>query len=182
MKKFFLPLLIGSFLLTSCDQTTPQNYFDRAVLSSNQMRGFAGTGGIERELRQPSIKLVDPARDETAQMTRKEVVELKLAFIEQAYERVKALPESEDTREMVYASLALYEYVLPVYKNEYLQLARLYDEKAPEREIETFQRHIQDQYRPGFQSRMDTLLDAAKPYADRHGIKVNWSSATTQSP
>lgn len=182
MKTFFLPLLLGTLFFASCDQTTPQNYFDRAVLSSNQMQGFAGTGGIERELKQPSIKLVNPARDETAQMTRKEVVEQKLAFIERDYERVKALPESEDTREMVYASLALYEYVLPVYKNEYLQLARLYDEKAPQSEIDAFQSRIRDQYRDGFQSRMQTLLDAAKPYADRHGIKVNWSPGTTQKP
>jgi hypothetical protein len=140
------------------------------------MHGFAGTGGIERELKQPSIKLVDPAKSETAQMTRKEVVEKQLVFIEHAYEKVRELPQTDDTKDILGASLALYEYVLPVYKNEYQQLARLYDAGAPESEIEAFRKHIRDRYKVGFQSHMDALLVAGKSYAAQQGIKVNWNA------
>lgn len=176
MNKLYVPLVALSCLVVSCDMTTPRNYFDRAVLNSNFLHGFAGNGGIERELKQPSIKLVDTAGSETAQMTRKEVVENKLAFVEDAYEKVKKLKETDDTRDMLQASRALYEYVLPVYRNEYQQLARLYDEGAPENEIEAFRKSIRDKYLTGFQTRMAALTSAGKPYADRHGIKVNWGT------
>lgn len=176
MKKFLLPLAALCLIFTSCKKVTPENYFDRTVLNSNLLHGFAGDAGIEQEMKLPSIKLVNPSdpQSETAQMTRKEVVEKHLASIEHSYGKVKELPETEDTREMLRASVALYEYVLPVYRNEYQQLARLYDEGAPETEIENSRRTIQEQYRTGFETRMAALRAAGKPYAELHGIRVNF--------
>jgi len=42
--------------------------------------------------------------------------------------KLKVLPDSEETREMVQISIRLHEFVLRAYKTEYLQLAKLYDE------------------------------------------------------
>lgn len=178
MKKLLLPLVVCSCLVSSCETTTPQQYFDRAVLNGNLMHGFAGSG-MERQLKEPSVKLVDPAGSEFVAMKRKEVIDNKLLSIEDAYVKVKKLKETEDTRELLQASRALYEYVLPVYRNEYRELARLYDEGAPANEIEALGHSIEEKYRAGFESRMGALRAVGEPFAARHGIQVRWDVGTS---
>lgn len=165
-------------LVTSCDRATPRDYFDRAMLNTNLISGFA-SGGVKQQLKDPSVKLTEG--NQTATMTRKEVMDGMIQSIEEAYGKVKKLKETDDTREMLKASAAVYEYVLPVYRNEYQRLAKLYDEHAGEKEIEALDKSISDQYLAGFKTRMDALTAAAKPYADANGIKVMWDVKTSPS-
>jgi hydroxylamine reductase (hybrid-cluster protein) len=169
-----------ALLLVSCDTATPQNYFDRAVLNCNLMHGFAGRG-LRRKLESPSIKLSEDRKTQ-APMKRKEVIDSDTASIEAAFEKVKKLKETEDTREILQASRALYEYVLPVYKIEYQELARLYDEGAPREQIDALARTIETKYAEGFATRFDQLTAVAKPYAARHSIKVKWDVSTAPAP
>ena len=168
-----------SLFLASCDPATPENYFDRAVLNCNIMHGFAGSG-LRRKLESPSIKLLEDRKSQ-APMTRKEVIDGDIASLEASFAKVKKLRETDDTREMVQASRALYEYVLPVYQNEYRQLAKLYDEGAPREQIDARAQAIETKYRAGFAERFDRLTAAGKPFAERHGIKVNWGVSTAPS-
>ncbi len=178
MKKLLIPLAVISCLVSSCEKPTPQNYFDRTVLNCNLMHGFAGKG-MERQLKEPSVKLADSGGSRTVSMTRKEVVDDQIRSLEEAYEKLKHLEETAETREMLQASRSLYEYVLPVYRNEYQQLARLYDGGSGETETDTFHQSIRTNYLAGFQSRMEALTTAAKPYAERHGINVKWDVRTS---
>ncbi len=178
-----LPRLISivlALLLVSCDTATPENYFDRAVLNCNLMHGFAGSG-LRRKLESPSIKLSEDRKTQ-APMKRKEVIDSDTASIEANFEKVKKLRETDDTREILQASRSLYEYVLPVYKTEYQELARLYDEGAPRDEIDALARTIETKYAEGFATRYDQLTAVAKPYAARHNIKVNWGVRTAPEP
>lgn len=169
-----LPLLAAiSCLVASCEFATPDDYFGRAVLNLNFFRDFAGKR-MDGELKQPSMKLSEGAGSEIVQMTRKEVVADKIAFAETSYEKVKKLKRSDDTRAMLQASKAVYEYILPVYRNEYQELARLYDSKAPQAEIDTLSQSIREKYAAGYQERMEALVSAAKPFAERHHLKVSW--------
>src|SRR5690242_10566717 len=118
------------FVLVSCEMATPENYFDRAVLNCNLMHGFAGSG-LRRQLESPSVKLAESGNGETVPMKRKEVIDSAITSLETNFEKVKKLKETDDARDILKASIALYEYVLPVYKTEYQQLAKLYDEGAP---------------------------------------------------
>ena len=123
MKKntlFLLAINLAILLLTACNMALPENYFDQAVLNCNMMMGFAGEG-LERQLEQPTVKLVEGSKDQTAPMKRKEVIEDKINFLDRAYATIKNLKETGDTKDMLHASVALYDYVLPVYKTEYLQ-------------------------------------------------------------
>ena len=165
-------------LVTSCDRATPRDYFDRAMLNTNLISGFAGSG-VKQQLKDPSVKLAEG--NHTVTMTRKEVVDGMIQSIDEAYGKLKKLKETDDSREMLRASAAVYEYVLPVYRNEYLRLAKLYDEHAGEKEIEALHQSISDQYLAGFKTRMDSLTAAAKPFADAHGIKVMWDVKTSPS-
>ena len=167
-------------LFASCDNATPHDYFERAVLNCNLIHGFAGKG-LQSQLDSPSVKLTDAKTGAFAPMKRKEVVDDKIASIEQSLAKVKKLKETEDTKDIVQASIALHEYVLPLYRNEYQQLAKLYDDGAAKAQIEALASAIATKYRAGYEALSDRLTAAGKPYAARHDIKVVWDIQTSPS-
>ena len=181
MNKRLLPLVTLSCLVASCDPAGPSDYFDRAVLNLNMFHDFAGTR-MEGELKQPSMRLADGGGKDVVQMTRKEVVDDKIEFAEASYAKVKKLRETDETREMLQASKAVYEFILPVYRDEYQELAKLYDNKGSQTEIDALSRAIREKYADGFRTRVDAVVAAGKPYAERHGLKVQWDVRTSPGP
>ena len=160
-----------AFYLQSCNNNTPQQYFNIAVLNSNMLYRFAGNG-MQRELEGPSEKLVDEKTMITAPMKRAEVIKDKLQFIESSYQKIKELGSNEDAAAMVKASLTLYEFVLPVCKNEYAQLAIAYDESASADKIADMEKTIQNKYAATFDELYNALHTTAMAYAAKHGINV----------
>lgn len=163
---------------TSCDLSRPDEIFGKAVLNLNMFHGFAGRG-MEGQLKQPSMKLAEGGSGKVVQMRRKEVVDDKILFAENSRAKVAKLKQTDETKAMIETSLAVYDFIIPVYKNEYQELARLHDEGAPQTEIDTLAASIREKYAEGYQTRMDAVVTAAKPYADKHGLKVNWNVGTT---
>ena len=170
MKKSKLPLLLFCCILFSCSNS-PEEYFNRAVLNSNTIYGFAGDG-MHRELESPSVKLIDEKKGTTAPMTRTEVIQNKIKTVETNFEKVKNLSVTDETKEMLTASIAMYEYILPVYKNEYQQLALLYDNGAAPEKIEAAEKNIHDKYAEKFLLLHNEVLTAGKGYATKNGIRV----------
>lgn len=158
-------------LFSSCSSATPEEYFSIATLNSNLLYGFAGDG-MQSELKNPSVKLIDEKTMATAPMKRAEVVKDKLQFVESSYKKVKGLGSNKEADEMIKASLALYEFVLPVYKNEYTQLAVLYDEAVTAEKIATMEKNISDKYATKFNALYNELHTAGMAYATKHGMKV----------
>lgn len=97
---------------------------------------------------------------------------MKLDTIEENYGKVKALSSNAETKEMLSAAQALYEFVLPVYKNEYTQLAALYDDGAPADKTAALEKTIQEKYGAKFQELYTALGTAGKAYAAKHNIPV----------
>lgn len=166
-------------LLSSCSEP-PRTCFDRAVLNCNMFHDFASRG-MDRQLESPTVKLTDAKTGATAPMTRKEVVDDKVAFLERSFEKVRKLHQNDDNRDMVQASLALYEFVLPVYRDDYRRLAKLYDDGAPKQAIAQLTASIATQYGPPFAALSDRLTTAGKAYAARHDLKVMWDIRTSPS-
>ena len=167
-------LVVGS-LLASCNNATPENYFDEAVLDVNLITPFGGQAALQ-SLAHPSVKLVPGTKDQTTPMTRKEIVEDQIQRVEGNLSKVKALPDSEETRDMVQTSIKLHEFVLPVYKTEYRQLAKLYDEGGSQQERMATAREIDAQYLAGYQALFSRLVELGKAYAEKHHIKVEWQN------
>ena len=167
-----------AFITTGCNQASPQKYFDIAILNSNLMADFAGNG-LLRQLEKPSSKLSESGA--VVSMSRTEVIELRIGFIEENFEKVKNLPVTEETKDMVNASIALYEFVLPVYKNEYRDLAKLYDGNASQDQIQINAQTIHDKYAARFGELHSRLMTLGKPYAERNNILVNWDVKTSPS-
>jgi hypothetical protein len=135
--------------------------------------GFANNG-MERDLESPSIKM-GKTKDEMISMTRKEVVENKLKFVEENYYKLKGFTQTDDTKNIIQMSLALHELILPVYKNEYAHLAKLYDSNASKNEIEELKKSIHDQYFLKFETLYNQLISSGKLYAKEHNIEVRWA-------
>ena len=173
MRQPFLIFLTGCcfVFLAACDIATPEQYFGRAVLSSNLLYGFAGNG-MQRQLASPSVKLTDAKTGASAPMKRAEVLADKLEALQSDFAKVKALKSNDDANEMLKASLALYEFALPVYKNEYKELAALYDSGAAAEKIAAMEKSISEKYAAKFQALHTALIATGKTYAAKHNIKV----------
>lgn len=159
-----------TFFLFSCN-SSPEKTFGIAALNCNMLYGFGGSG-MQRELASPSVKLVDEKTMASAPMKRAEVIDEKLARIEENYKQIKGLSSNDDSKAMIDASISLYEYVMPVYKNEYKQLAALYDDGAAADKIETMEKSIAAKYEAKFEQLYNKMLETATAYAEKHNIPL----------
>jgi len=173
MKKISTLWLLYSiaFLLQSCGNDSPQQCFNIAALNSNLLYTLAGNG-FQRELASPSEKLVDEKTMVMAPMKRTEEVNNKIKSTEENYQKVKSLSAGDDAKQMLAASNALYELALPMLKNEYTQLAMLYDENSPADKIAAMEKNINDKYAVKFQTLYDALHKTSMDYASKHGLNV----------
>jgi hypothetical protein len=176
-RRFSSPLIavVLSLVLASCNNASPENYFDEAVLNVNLITPFGGLAAFS-SLAHPSVKLVPGTKDQTTSMTRKEIVEDQIQRVEANLTKIKALPDGEETRDLVQTSIKLHEFVLPVYKTEYRQLAKLYDEGGSQQERMATAREIDAQYLAGYQALFNRLVELGKAYAEKHHIKVEWQN------
>ena len=180
MRKFiYLFLLVSGYgLFTACTPSSPEHTFNTAVLSCNTIYDFA-TEGFLRQLESPSVRMIDGDKDKYAPMKRKVVIEDKIQSITDYHNKLKQLKETADSKEVIGASAALYDYVLPVYQKEYRELARLYDEGVAKESIASYAQAIQDKYYPGFAILFDKMTAAGKLYAKKHDINVQWDVQTS---
>lgn len=174
MKRSFICFISAIFLFASCNTATPENYFDKAVLNTNMMMGF-GTNGMKRQLENGTAKM-DPVTTQATPVKSTEALNSTITFLEDAVKKIRSLKETADTKEMLQASIALHEYVIPVYKNEYMQLAKMYDEGKPSEETDAFAESINNKYYPRFDELVNKLTAIGKVYAAKHNITVNWGN------
>jgi hypothetical protein len=174
MKRFLFLVLAFFYYVAfaSCNTASPEKYFSVAVLNSNMQFGFADDG-LLRQFESPSVKMSETGGDPVP-MPRSEVLNDKLHFTEETLAKIKDLRETADTKDILQNSIDFHEFVIAVYKNEYAQLAKLYDESAPKEQIENQAKAIHDKYFTQYQGLYNQLISNGKLYADRHGIKVNW--------
>lgn len=171
MKQLVVLLLLACNLFCACHNATPEKNFSQAALNCNYIFGFAAQG-MQYEMANPSVKLVDEKTMATATMSRAEVLAAKLAIVDANFQKVKDLKVTDDSKEMINASIALYEYVLPVYKKEYKELADLYDRNGDSNEIAALEKQINERYAENFNSLYNSVQQAGLNYAKRHGLKV----------
>ncbi len=170
MNRFIFFLAALCILTSSCGHS-PREYFNQATLNCNLLYGFAGYE-LKRDLSTPSEKLVDASTMKMAPVSRAEVVKEKLARAEENYQKVKDLGSNAEADEMLKAAAALYEFVIPVYKNEYTQLAALYDASAPAEKIAATEKSITDKYAAAFEVLYNNVMKTGTAYAEKNGIEV----------
>ena len=171
-------ILLGlSLFLSGCNFTTPKNYFEQAVLNTNLLHAFGGQGALS-DMARPSLKLVPGSNNQTVTMTRAEIVQNQINVVQANLVKIKALPDSDETRDMVQTSIKLHELALATYKGEYVELARLFDTGASESDKQNKAREIDMKYLNGFRTTYTSLIELGKAYAAKHNIKVQWDVST----
>ena len=175
MKKFllFLMVLSGGLLFTSCKTSNPEKYFSLAVLNSNMISGFA-SDGLSRELESSALRMIE-GQVQTVATQRAEIINERTKYLEDGFKKLQQLEQTAETKEILKRSLELYEFVLPVYKNEYTELARLYDNGASKADIDSKFAMIHEKYYRRYSELYDQLIDSGKSYAMKYAIKVNWN-------
>ncbi|WP_143709018.1 hypothetical protein [[Flexibacter] sp. ATCC 35208] len=171
MKKL---LILAAILgLSACSNPTPENYFDTAVLNTNIINDF-GSDALTKMLVAQNVKYngtLPNGPNAAAKM-----IDGKVQYIEKTLVKVKDLKETEETKTMLKTSEALFEYVLPVYKNEYKALAKMSDDGGTQEDVLSLGKEINEKYGERFDSLFDVLTAEGKKYAAAHDIKVNWGN------
>ena len=99
----------------------------------------------------------------------------KILYLEQSLDKVKKLSASGDEqKEIKELSTRLYEMVIPVYKKEYMDYAKLCDAHGDQSAKDAIVKGIDEKYRADFEKSYSNLMEKGKAYAAANDIQVNW--------
>lgn len=152
---------------------TPDEFFGIAVLNSNLINEFA-TPGLGKRIQDQTVEFADiPSSKKKGDEAFKNVQNTILG-LEQALQKVKDLPDTKSTKEIKGEAIALYEYVIPVYKNEYSAYAKLCDTKGPQDQKDIILKSIEGKYAASFEEKYSSFLQKGKVYAKENNLNVQW--------
>lgn len=178
LKAFTTPLAIVLLLSTclflpSCSEPADQ-FFGAAILNTNTISDF-GTTTLAKHIDDETTEFADIPSSKKKGDEASIHVKNNILYMEKSLKDIKALSATDDTRKTIKEeSIALYEFVIPVYKNEYTVYAKLCDSKAPQAQKEEILKSIEQKYNAGFESRYAALLAHGKAFAEQNNINVDW--------
>jgi hypothetical protein len=161
-----------SLFFQSCSET-PDKFFDTAILNTNTLTRFA-TPAYAKEISDQTIEFADRPSTKTKGDEAVTYVNNQILFAEKSLKDIKALNASGDRKDIKDQATALYELVLPVYKNEYTAYAKLCDAKAPQEQKDKIIRDIEEKYNKEFEKKYTVLLDNGKAFAQENNLNVKW--------
>lgn len=163
-----------SLCLQSCAED-PDKFFGVAVLNTNTMSDF-GTPILAKHINDETKEFADiPSSKKNGDEAIKHI-QNNILYMEKSLNDIKALNDnSEERKEIKQRSIALYEFALPVYKNEYTAYAKLCDAKAPQEQKDELIKTIEEKYNAGFEERYAALLEKGKSFAKDNNLNVDWN-------
>lgn len=153
--------------LMACRTTTPEKFFGIAVLNTNLISDF-GTPALAKH-----INAERSVPSDTKNGNAETRVKTSIQVIENSLKNIRELNETAETIEIKKLSARLFEYVLPVYKKEYLDYARLCDQHAPQQQKDVIIQSINEKYNTEFEKLYTLLISKGKAYAAANGINVH---------
>jgi len=170
-----LVLLIVAISLFSCNhQPSPDKVVAQTWLNVNNITSHYSSNffRILQEMKsKDNITVV--RNNEVIKGTSVEYVkQYVIAPVIAAQKKVEKLPEKEDIKEIITASLEVYKYGRAVFEKEYLAIALMIDEEKPEAEINTAIENIYIAHDPVMQEKLNKLDELVFPYAKKHKIPI----------
>jgi hypothetical protein len=171
MKKNIIWLLILSFLI-SCNSPAPLEYFSRCVLSTSYIEHF-GAGEIRNILSLPPMVFNEKTKNLDSATYQKVIAE-KIAVNKASLDKIKALKETTDAKDMMETSVGVYNLVIQDQETKYMQLAKWKDEHQMNDSL-LFIKAIQllDKDEKKVQNQLDLLWGYGKMYADHHQLDLS---------
>lgn len=172
----FIIFMWASLFFTACQAPSPENFFGKVVLNTNLIADFA-PDRFGKRLEQETVEFADIPSSKNAGDEAQKTVDIKIQTVEKALKDINALHVSDDdAKALKEKSIALFEKVLPVYKNEYTAYAKLCDKKGSTEEKQVLLQKIQQDYMPGIDKTFDEVYVLGKAYAEKHNLNVNWGN------
>jgi hypothetical protein len=172
--KQLLSALILSFLFLSSCSESPEKFFDITVLNTNTINDFASPD-LARHIADEAREFPDIPSSKKKGNEAVTKINYQIQYLDQALAKIKKLSASGDEqKEIQKLSTELFEYVIPVYKNEYLAYAKLCDAQAAQSAKDEIIRSIDAKYGAAFEQKHNALMEKGKAYASEHNIQVSW--------
>lgn len=159
-------------LLQSCTETADK-FFGIAVLNTNFISRFA-TPSMAKEINGQTIEYPDIPSSKKKGDEAVTSVNYQILYIEKCLKDIKALSASGERKVIQDQAIALYEFVLPVYKNEYTAYAKLCDAKGPQEQKDKLIKAIEEKYNTEFEKKYSILLENGKAFAEENNLNVKW--------
>lgn len=172
----FVIFMSASLLFTACQAPNPESFFGKVVLNTNLVADFA-PDRFGKRLEQETVEFADISSSKKTGDEAQKSVDIKIQTVEKALKDINALNVSDDdAKALKEKSIALFEKVLPVYKNEYTAYAKLCDTKGSAEKKQELLQKIQQDYMPGIDKTFDEVYVLGKAYAEKHNLNVNWGN------
>lgn len=168
MKKRFIYILTIILFLQSCNNTSPEQYFDKTTLNTNAVYSFGRNDFIDYLDFDKNGKQLN--KNSCLEYVQRQTVSLK-----QYIEGVKELKPTEDTKPLIDNSLSLYTAIEKVYENEYVALAKSIDKGTTKQELLASITAIENKHLSEISTLYNQLKEVAIPYAQKNGIKVKFN-------
>ena len=170
----FLVAIAFSLCLQSCSESADK-FFGIAVLNTNMINDF-GTPILAKHINDNTIEFDDIPSSKNKGDEAVNDVKNKILYLEKSLNDIKALADGDEMRKKIKnESIALYEFVIPVYKNEYMSYAKLCDSKAPQEQKDEIIKAIEQKYYADFEAKYESLLSNGKAFAQQNNINVNFN-------
>jgi len=166
-------ILTLSIFLQSCSEPADK-FFGTAVLNTNTISDF-GTPILAKHINDQTLEFPDIPSSKKKGNEALQQVQNQLLYMEKSLKDIKALSDNDDLRRDIKAqSIALYEFVIPVYKNEYTTYAKLCDAKATQDQKDQLIKIIEQKYNAEFEKKYALLLENGKTFAEKNNLNVDW--------
>ena len=166
-------LLSVSLFFQSCSEPADK-FFGVTVLNTNTITDF-GTPILAKHIEAETTEFPDIPSSKKKGDEAVKNVESKILYMEKVLKDIQGLSASDDARKVIKEqAIALYELVIPVYKNEYTAYAKLCDAKAPQAQKDEIIKSIEQKYNPEFEKQYASLLSNGKAFAEDNNLNVDW--------
>lgn len=162
-----------AFSAQSCAEPADK-FFSTAILNTNMISDFA-TPTLAKHINDETVEFPDIPSSKKKGDEAGKLLQNNILYLEKSLNDIKALNASSDDRKAIKEkSIALYEFVIPVYKNEYTNYAKLCDSKADQAQKEALENAIEQKYAAKFEKMYIDLLETGKVFADENKLNVDW--------
>ena len=167
-------LLVLSLFAQSCAEPADK-FFATAILNTNTISDF-GTPILVKHINDETVEFPDiPSSKKNGDEAGK-LISNNILYMEKSLNDIKALNANSDDRKAIKEkSIALYEFVIPVYKNEYTNYAKLCDSKADQTKKDELAKSIEQKYAARFEKMYTDLMNTGKAFADENKLNVDWN-------
>ncbi len=172
-----LGVIVVFIMFASCQKETPQKVVEKTVLKANLLIANYGIGYFEqlKELQKNEyLKYYDNDGEEYAATYSQYLHKVTIPDLERSLRDIQNLEENEDSKELINASIELFEFCIDFYKKDYAEIAYMYDEGKSQQEINQLIKEFKAKSLEEFEEKNLELDEAAKKYAEKKGVSLKF--------